>query len=60
MGHVMLNGENDYTNCFFQLIDIASIYKASGSDIQEAHVCNYLLRLDAKRSLSGMPKHTIK
>ena len=58
-GYTMPNGANKYTNWFSQLIDIASIYEASGSGIQEAYLCNYLSSLDAKRSISGMLKHSI-
>ena len=54
-GHIMLNGGNKYTNWFFQLIDIASTYKASGSVNQQ-----FLIESRCKRSISSMPKHAIK
>ena len=58
-GYAMPNGANKYTNWFSQFIDIASIYKASGSGIQEAYLCNRLSSLDVIRSISGMLKHSI-
>ena len=63
----MLNGGNKYKFKYkYKLIflldklkDILSIYKASGSDIQEAYLCNCLFILDGQKG-QNMPKYTIK